>query len=264
MEVLQPPQNNRIDFNDEKENELRRKEIEDVKRSKPSITKIKKLKRASMNEQLILSFSKLQCSDPTKVTVDETQEDINKRYSLQIDTTSTEVISKTPVNLRSMQRLARSKSVKHFVCSNPNEIIEMIENEENLQKSTEIKKQEEQKILEENLNKKRTKQMRQYIINELIETEKIFIENLKIVIEVFLHPIRQQRLLNNFEIVSLFSNIEKVLDIDLILLDDFELKFRKNPVILDESGYLGNPFIFNLLFLIFLPIFPIFFLAFWD
>lgn len=27
--------------------------------------------------------------------------------------------------------------------------------------------------------------MRQYIINELIETEKIFIENLKIVIEVF-------------------------------------------------------------------------------
>lgn len=57
----------------------------------------------------------------------------------------------------------------------------------------------------------------------------------------FLHPIRQQRLLNNFEIVSLFSNIEKVLDINLILLDDFELKFRKNPVILDESGYLGNP-----------------------
>jgi hypothetical protein len=54
-------------------------------------------------------------------------------------------------------------------------------------------------------------QKRKNVWQELISTERLYVQDLRIIQNVFLLPIRQQKLLNPYEIVSLFSNVEQLL-----------------------------------------------------
>lgn len=64
---------------------------------------------------------------------------------------------------------------------------------------------------------------RQEILNELLDTERIFVENLKTIIDLFLTPIRNGEILTRVEIASLFSNVEFLYDqVNLPLLNHLE------------------------------------------
>lgn len=60
------------------------------------------------------------------------------------------------------------------------------------------------------------------VLNELIETEKSYLEKIKIVHQLFLRPIREEKILNIFETVTLFSNIESIVELNEDFLSDLE------------------------------------------
>ena len=64
--------------------------------------------------------------------------------------------------------------------------------------------------------------LRKEVVEELVQTERDFVRDLEITITVFLTPIRRQKLLSSYEIVSLFSNLESLLPLNKALLDDLE------------------------------------------
>jgi len=74
-----------------------------------------------------------------------------------------------------------------------------------------------------NQNTNETSKLSFQVFEELIATERMYRDRLVVIIEHFLEPVRRRKLLNSFEIVSLFSNIEKVLSQTQSLLDDFEV-----------------------------------------
>lgn len=60
------------------------------------------------------------------------------------------------------------------------------------------------------------------IIKELLETERAYVRDLKIISELFLDTIRKENLLTKFEIVSLFGSIEQIVSINKDFLDQLE------------------------------------------
>lgn len=58
------------------------------------------------------------------------------------------------------------------------------------------------------LQKKRAR--RQEILNELLDTERIYVENLEVIIQLFVHPAKEKKILTRVEIGSLFSNVESL------------------------------------------------------
>ncbi|EFA81156.1 calmodulin-binding protein [Heterostelium album PN500] len=65
-------------------------------------------------------------------------------------------------------------------------------------------------------------QMRTKIIEEIIETEKDYVRDLQIVLDVFLTPIRDKSMLQLKDINTLFSNLEILLSINKTMLEELE------------------------------------------
>ncbi|KAH3742479.1 calmodulin-binding protein [Pelomyxa schiedti] len=55
-------------------------------------------------------------------------------------------------------------------------------------------------------------------VTELIETEKVYVNDLQLVIEVFINPLKQQRILPEDQIALLFGSIESISGINSVLL----------------------------------------------
>ena len=64
------------------------------------------------------------------------------------------------------------------------------------------------------------------VVEELLETERGYLMNLKLVYDLFLKPIREREILSQFEIISLFSNIETVIKVNHAFLEDLESIFE--------------------------------------
>jgi hypothetical protein len=62
---------------------------------------------------------------------------------------------------------------------------------------------------------------------ELLETERNYVRDLKLIVDVFLQPIRKQQLLTTFEIVSLFGNIESLVPLNEGFIEELELLVEK-------------------------------------
>ena len=60
---------------------------------------------------------------------------------------------------------------------------------------------------------------RRSVVNELLETESNYVEDLRICIELFLHPLREAHLLEEAQVKSLFVNVESLLPVNARLLD---------------------------------------------
>ena len=60
------------------------------------------------------------------------------------------------------------------------------------------------------------------VYQELINTEKSYIKDLLLICEVFLEPIRENFILQTFEIVTLFANLEELIPVNQALLKDLE------------------------------------------
>lgn len=60
------------------------------------------------------------------------------------------------------------------------------------------------------------------IVKELLETERAYVRDLKIISELFLDTIRKENLLTKFEIVSLFGSIEQIVSINKDFLEQLE------------------------------------------
>ncbi|KAN0032251.1 hypothetical protein ACTFIV_006132 [Dictyostelium citrinum] len=85
----------------------------------------------------------------------------------------------------------------------------------------------------------KNKRFRIKIINELIETERDYVRDLNIVVEVFLNPIREKQLLSAKDINALFSNIEILYSINMNVLKALEKD--KDP--LCENISVGQTFL---------------------
>ena len=69
---------------------------------------------------------------------------------------------------------------------------------------------------------------RKEVLTELLETERDYVENLKIILDLFLNPIKQQNILTRVEIASLFSNVEALYEqVNVKLLSKLELLMKK-------------------------------------
>jgi hypothetical protein len=62
--------------------------------------------------------------------------------------------------------------------------------------------------------------MRNKVINEIINTERDYVNDLEMVIRLFLNPMREEKLLNDLTIATIFSNIELILGFNRVLLED--------------------------------------------
>jgi len=68
----------------------------------------------------------------------------------------------------------------------------------------------------------RKRSQRRAVVQELVETERYYIDKLQLVINVFLLPIRANSLLTPYEIATLFGNIEDLLPLHVAIMDDLE------------------------------------------
>eukprot|EP01102_Stenamoeba_stenopodia_P007410 TRINITY_DN2074_c0_g2_i6.p1 TRINITY_DN2074_c0_g2~~TRINITY_DN2074_c0_g2_i6.p1 ORF type:complete len:671 (-),score=130.09 TRINITY_DN2074_c0_g2_i6:4-2016(-) len=75
-------------------------------------------------------------------------------------------------------------------------------------------------------NKSRDEVLRNEVISELIKTERDYVADLELVIEVFLTPLRASGIVPNKDIKSLFSNLEVIHSINLQMLKELEKRVR--------------------------------------
>lgn len=80
----------------------------------------------------------------------------------------------------------------------------------------------------------RTAQKRLEVIKELIETEKLYVRDLGVIINVFLLPLKEAEFLTKLQLASIFSNIEAIYSLNQELLESFS----KLPVSVDMAS--GN------------------------
>jgi len=73
--------------------------------------------------------------------------------------------------------------------------------------------------------------LRRQIINEIVDTEEDYVGNLDIIVEKFLKPIKEYKMMNMEEIALVFSNIELVKDANEAIL--FEMQRLRNEPPLD-------------------------------
>eukprot|EP01102_Stenamoeba_stenopodia_P001473 TRINITY_DN1127_c1_g1_i1.p1 TRINITY_DN1127_c1_g1~~TRINITY_DN1127_c1_g1_i1.p1 ORF type:complete len:778 (+),score=210.71 TRINITY_DN1127_c1_g1_i1:80-2335(+) len=72
---------------------------------------------------------------------------------------------------------------------------------------------------------------RQEVIFEMIKTEKSYITDLKMIVSMFLNPIKDKEILNKQQIAGLFSNVEAIINVNEKLLAEFLRRQKENPVI---------------------------------
>lgn len=149
------------------------------------------------------SISKQQISKDTKQ-----QTDIKEQNTKPSSTTST-----TDVNSQKQQQQNIQSSRQSLKTTS------------DLLKSKE--KYKEKQLLDENtLNK--LKEKRNENLKELLETEKLYVENLKTIIEIFITPIRNGEILSKMEFSSLFSNVEFIYEqVNLPLLNQLEIAMKE-------------------------------------
>ncbi|KAL6052949.1 Rho guanine nucleotide exchange factor (GEF) 17, variant 2 [Balamuthia mandrillaris] len=76
-----------------------------------------------------------------------------------------------------------------------------------------------------------TERRRQDVIFELITTEQQYVQDLHILVDVFLKPVRQRQFLNKMEQAMIFSNVEALLDVNSALLEDLFRRQKENIVV---------------------------------
>ncbi|KAM9963611.1 hypothetical protein ACTFIW_006847 [Dictyostelium discoideum] len=165
--------------------------------------------------------------------------------SLSLSTTpSTPTTPKTPTTLSSSSSVSTStssSSVSSSVSSSssiPTPIIESTPSNSNEDLITTLSSPISTGHTGESIEEK-NKRFRIKIINELIETERDYVRDLNIVVEVFLNPIREKQLLSAKDINSLFSNIEILYSINMNVLKALEKD--KDP--LCENISVGQTFL---------------------
>lgn len=72
---------------------------------------------------------------------------------------------------------------------------------------------------------------RQEIIFELINTEELYVNDLKVIINSFMTPLEEKKLISPPELGNLFSNVKAILPVNEALLASLQEKQQKNPVI---------------------------------
>ena len=75
---------------------------------------------------------------------------------------------------------------------------------------------------------------RREILDELIQTEIQYIENLEIILNIFLVPLRQSEILDRYQIIGIFSNVEAIYPVNLGLIND--LKTLQNSLNSNQSS----------------------------
>ena len=72
------------------------------------------------------------------------------------------------------------------------------------------------------------------IVNEILETERAYVKNLNVMVNIFLKPIQNKafsanQILSNSEISQIFSNVETILGVNSRLLNELETRIPNNP-----------------------------------
>ncbi|ORX64662.1 Dbl homology domain-containing protein [Anaeromyces robustus] len=76
---------------------------------------------------------------------------------------------------------------------------------------------------------------RQEVIYEMIDTERDYVNDLSIIIEVYIEPLKSNNILSKKDLNTLFSNVEQIYGVNKELLSLFEKRQQQNPYV-DEIG----------------------------
>ena len=71
---------------------------------------------------------------------------------------------------------------------------------------------------------------RREVITEFLETEKQYIQNLEVAINIFLIPLRDANVLTKLQLISIFSNIETLYDTNKHLFGELLIKYDEQSV----------------------------------
>jgi len=70
---------------------------------------------------------------------------------------------------------------------------------------------------------------RQEVIYEIIETEKDYVRDLEIMIDLFVKPLKDKNILEAQDISKVFNNIEVIVNVNRTMLNDLEDRIKKFP-----------------------------------
>lgn len=74
-------------------------------------------------------------------------------------------------------------------------------------------------------------QKRQNVILELITTEKQYVNDLRTLIEVYINPIQEKKLLNKKQMTAIFANVDTIYEINNSLLQELEKRQARETII---------------------------------
>lgn len=78
------------------------------------------------------------------------------------------------------------------------------------------------------------KPIRQLIIEEIISTEDLYISKLKAIVDVFIHPLTEKRILSEEDILCQFGGLETILSKHLMFYDELTALFKSDSLLLGE------------------------------
>lgn len=73
--------------------------------------------------------------------------------------------------------------------------------------------------------------MRHNIINELISTETEYVSSMDLVVEIFVNPLKENKLISDIDIDILFSNLETIVKVNKQIVKDLERRMRQSQKI---------------------------------
>jgi hypothetical protein len=73
--------------------------------------------------------------------------------------------------------------------------------------------------------------MRHKIINEFITTETDYVASMELVVEVFINPLREKKLISELNLNLLFSNLETIIQVNKQIVRDLERRMRQSQKI---------------------------------
>jgi len=76
---------------------------------------------------------------------------------------------------------------------------------------------------------------RQEVIYEMIDTERDYVNDLSIIIELYIEPLKNNNIISKKDLNTLFSNVEQIYGVNKELLSLFEKRQKENPYV-DEIG----------------------------